>query len=204
MRFKTAIIIAAAALFCLPAWSQDQTSQSQTDQYQVSANLTANLQAETTYAGVTDRPTYSGGVLLNLRYRFRTNLAFEANGGFTTYTQYYEPVAGQEQANIYEGTAAVVYSFRSPAARLRPFVEAGGGILYFSPVATGSTAGGAKVVQGTGVGGLGADWKMNRNFSFRAGYRLLIYKVPSFNVTAQTLNTFTFMSEPYIGLVLRF
>ncbi len=203
MRFKTAIIIAAAALFCAPAWSQDQTA-APTDQYQVSANLTANLQANTTYAGVTDRPTYSGGVLLNLRYRFRTNLAFEANGGFTTYTQYYEPVAGQEQANIYEGTAAVVYSFLSPAARLRPFVEAGGGVLYFSPVATGSTAGGAKVVQGTGVGGLGADWKLNKSFSFRAGYRLLIYKVPSFNVTSQTLNTFTFMSEPYIGLVLRF
>jgi long-subunit fatty acid transport protein len=77
-------------------------------------------------------------------------------------------------------------------------------VLYFSPVATGSTAGGAKVVQGTGVGGIGADWKMDQNFSFRAGYRLLIYKVPSFNVTAQTLNTFTFMSEPYIGIVLRF
>lgn len=203
MRFKTAILIAAVALFSIPAWSQgDQTPQ--TDVFEASANLTANLQGQTSVSGVTDRATYSGGVLFNFRYRFRTNLYAEANGAFTTYTQYYEPVAGQEQANIYEGTAGVVYQFRQQTERLRPFVELGGGILYFSPVATGSTPGGAKVVQPMGFGGVGVDYKMNKAFSFRAGFRELIFRTPSFNVTAQNLNTFSEMSEPYIGLALRF
>jgi hypothetical protein len=202
MRFKTAILIAAVALFSLPAWSQgDQTSQ--TDVFEASGNLTANLQGQTSVAGVTDRATYSGGVLFNFRYRFRTNLYAEANGGFTTYTQYYEPVSGQEQANIYEGTAGVVYQFRQ-TERLRPFVEAGGGVLYFSPVATGSTPGGAKVAQPLGFGGVGLDYKMNKTFSIRAGFRELIYRTPSFNVTAQNLNTFSEMAEPYIGIALRF
>jgi len=203
MRFKTLVLIAAVALSSIPAWSQGEEA-SATDQFEVSANVTANLQGQTSVSGVTDRATYSGGVLFNARYRFRTNLYAEANGGFTTYTQYYEPVAGQEQANIYEGTAALVYEFRQQTQRLRPFVELGGGVLYFSPVATGSTPGGGKVVQPLGVGGLGIDYKMDRNFSFRAGFRELIYRTPSFNVTAQNLNTFSQMAEPFIGIALRF
>lgn len=203
MRFKTAILIAAVALFSIPAWSQGEQAP-QTDVFEASANLTANLQGQTSVGGVTDRATYSGGVLFNFRYRFRTNLYAEANGGFTTYTQYYEPVSGQEQANIYEGTAGAAYMFRQQTERLRPFVEVGGGVLYFSPVATGSTPGGAKVVQPLGFGGVGVDYKMNKSFSFRAGFRELIYRTPSFNVTSQNLNTFSEMAEPYVGIALRF
>jgi hypothetical protein len=201
MRFKTAIILAVLSLFAIPAWSQsDQTPQ----QFEGAVSGTANLQAETSSSGVTDRATYSGGILFNLRYHYRPHLGFEANGGFTTFTQYYQPTSGQEQANIYEGTAAVIYSFRAPETRLRPFVEAGGGVLYFSPVATGSTPGGAKVVQPAGVGGFGVNWVMNKSFSLRAGYRALVYRPASFNVAAQTVNTLTTMSEPYVGIVLRF
>ncbi|HXU49114.1 MAG TPA: hypothetical protein VN727_08700 [Candidatus Binatia bacterium] len=203
MRFKTAVILAVFALLCASqAWSQDE--EAPTDQFEIAANLTANLQGETSTAGVTDRATYSGGVLFNARYRLTEHLYAEANGGFTTYTQYYQPVAGQEQANIYEGTGGIVYEFRPLTQKLRPFVEVAGGVLYFSPVATGSTPGGSKAVQPMGAGGLGIDWKMSRSFSFRAGFRELIYRPPSFGVSAQTLNTFSQMAEPFIGLSLRF
>lgn len=203
MRFKIAIMAALLGLFSIPAWSQ--ADQPQVDQpFEAGGIITANLQAQTSASGVTDRATYSGGALLNLRYHFRGRLWFEANGGFTTFTQYYEPIAEQEQANIWEGTAALVYKFRDPDARLKPFVEGGGGVLYFSPVVTGSTPGGSKVMQPAGVGGFGVDWKMDQNFSFRAGYRVMVYKPASFKVASQTVNTITTMSEPYIGLVLRF
>lgn len=203
MRFKTAIILAVLALLCAaPAWSQDE--EAPVDQFEVAANLTANMQGQTSVSGVTDRATYSGGVLFNARYRLREHLYAEANGGFTTFTQYYEPVAGQEQANIYEGTGGIVYEFRPTTQKLRPFVEVAGGVLYFSPVPTGSTPGGSKVVQPLGLGGVGIDWKMSRSISFRAGYRQLIYRPPSFGVAAQTLNTFSQMAEPYIGFALRF
>ncbi len=207
MRFKTAIIVAVLGLFCVPAWSQsdsnDQTAPLP-QELQAAAIVTANLQGETSASGVTDRPTYSGGLLLNFRYHFRGRLWFEANGGFTTFTQYYQPDFGQEQANIYEGSGGIMYSFRDPDARLKPFFEAGGGVLYFSPVLSGSTPGGTKVLQPMGFGGFGFDWKMDKNFSFRAGYRALVYKPAAFGVASQTVNTLTSMSEPYIGLVLRF
>jgi hypothetical protein len=198
------MILAMLSLFAVPAWSQSDQNAPQSDLWEGAVNLTANLQGETTAAGVTDRATYSGGILFNIRYRFHGNLAVEANGGFTTFTQYYQPVSGQEQANIYEGTAGIAYSFRAPQDRLRPFVEVGGGVLYFSPVATGSTPGGSKVLQPNGFGGFGVDWRKNKNFSFRAGFRGLAYRPPSFNLASQTLSTITVMSEPYVGLVLRF
>jgi len=202
MRFKTAVLLAVFALLCAPARSQDE--ETTVPQFEVAANLTANLQGQTSVSGVTDRATYSGGVLFNARYRLREHLYAEVNGGFTTFTQYYQPVAGQEQANIYEGTGGLVYAFRPETQKLRPFVEIAGGVLYFSPVVTGSTPGGSKTIQPMGAGGLGIDWKMSRSFSFRAGFRELIYRPPSFGVPAQTLNTFAQMAEPFVGLSLRF
>jgi hypothetical protein len=77
-------------------------------------------------------------------------------------------------------------------------------VEFFSVVPSGSTAGGSKVVQPAGLGGVGVDWKINQLFSARVGYRVLFYKPPSFSVTAQTVNTITSMSEPYVGLVLHF
>jgi hypothetical protein len=197
MQFKTALIVAALGLFALPAWSQ-------TGQLNASAVITANLQGQTSASGVTDTATYSGGIVFSVRYHFRAHLDFGANGGFTTFTQYYRPVQAQEQANIYEGTAVAIYNFRDAAVKLRPFVEGGGGVLYFSPVASGSTPGGAKVVQPAVVAGVGVDYKLGARFSARLGYRGLFYKPASFNVASQTVNTITQMGEPYIGLVLKF
>lgn len=197
MRFKIALILAVLALSSLPAWSQDE-------EFQAAANLTANLQSQTNASGVTDTATYSGGLLLNLRYRFHPHLYFEANGGFTTFTQYYQPVASQEQANIYEASGAVIYNFRDPVAKVKPFIEAGGGILYFSPVATGSTPGGSKQIQPAVVAGFGLDYKISPRYSVRAGYRSMFYKPASFKIASQTVNTITEMAEPYIGIVLRF
>ena len=204
MRFKIAIVAAVLGLCSIPAWSQGD-QQPQVDQpFEASVVITANLQAETSASGVTDRATYSGGTVINLRYHYRGRLWFEANGGFTTFTQYYQPNAEQEQANVWEGSGGIVYKFRAPDAKIKPFVEVGGGVLYFSPVVTGSTPGGSKVIQPAGMGGAGIDVRMDPNFSFRTGFRLLAYKPAAFGVAAQTVNTLTTMSEPYIGLVLRF
>jgi len=190
-------MVAALGLFAIPAWSQ-------TGEMNVSAVITANIQGEASASGVTDTATYSGGILFSARYRFRPHIDFGANGGFTTFTQYYRPVESQQQANIYEGTAVVIYNFRDAAVKVRPFVEGGGGVLYFSPVASGSTPGGAKVVQPAVVAGVGIDYKLNERFSARLGYRGLFYKPAAFNVSTQTVNTITQMGEPYIGLVLKF
>jgi outer membrane protein W len=197
MRFKTAILLAVLALCAIPAHSQNSL-------YTASANITGNFQLQASDSGVTDHATYAGGLLLNIRYRFHNNLSFQANGAFTTFTQYYQPSDEQEQANIYEGTATLIYSFKTDESRSRPFVELGGGVLYFSPVDTGSTPGGSKVLQYAGVGGVGVDRKVSEHWSARFGVRVLIYEPPSFNVNLNTVNTFTPMIEPYAGLSYRF
>jgi hypothetical protein len=71
-------------------------------------------------------------------------------------------------------------------------------------VPTGSTGGGQKVVEGAGFAGVGADYRLGSALALRFGYRGVMYKPASFNVAAQTTNTFTIMSEPYVGFVLRF
>jgi opacity protein-like surface antigen len=202
MRFKTAFILAVLALAAGSAWSQEPAP---LDQWEGSAIVTGNHQFKATGDGETDTATNSLGIVFSARYRFRPHLSVEANGGFTTFTQYYEPVSSsQEQANIYEGSAALIYSFRSAKVRLRPFIEAGGGVEYFSPVATGSTPGGSKTVKPSAIVGIGADYRLSPHVAFRFGYRGVFYQPPSFSLATETVNTFTQMSEPYIGLVLRF
>jgi hypothetical protein len=77
-------------------------------------------------------------------------------------------------------------------------------VLYFSPVASGSTPGGSKSVQPAVVGGVGLDWRATQHVALRLGYRGVFYRPPSFGIATQTLDTFTEMNEPYVGLVLRF
>jgi hypothetical protein len=205
MRSKTGIaifVVAVAALWCAPARAQDD--QTPTNQWQISASLTANIQRTATNSGVSDTPTKAGGIVFSARYHYKPRIWFEANGGFTSFTQYYEPVASEEQANIYEGTAAIVYSFKPEEAKIKPFVEAGGGVLYFSPVATGSTPGGSKAPQPSGMAGVGVDWRLSPHLSWRLGFRGLVYKPPSFGIETQTVNTITGMYEPYIGLAIHF
>jgi outer membrane protein W len=197
MRFKTVILLAVLAFCAIPAWSQQSL-------YQASANITGNFQLQSTDSGVTDHATYAGGLMLNIRYRFHNNFSFQATGAFTTLTQFYHPSDEQEQANIYEGTVALVYAFKTDEARTRPFVEAGGGVVYFSPVDTGSTPGGSKVIQYAGLGGVGMDRKVSSHWSVRLGIRALVYKPPSFNIALNTVNSVTPMIEPYIGVAYRF
>jgi hypothetical protein len=203
MRFKIALFLAAITLLAVPAWCQsDDTAPAET--WQISAVGTLNIQPKATNSGVTDTTTKSGGLLFTGRYHWRGKWWFEANGGFTTFTQYYEPVASEEQANIYEGTGGLVYNFKQDEAKLRPFAEFGGGVEYFSPVATGSTGGGQKQVEGAGFAGVGADYRLGSGIALRFGYRAVLYRPPSFGVASQTTNTYTFMSEPYLGFVIRF
>ena len=207
MRFKTALIpatvILALAVSALPALAQNESNLA--SRSSASADFTANLQSEATNSGVKDRASYSGGLMLNYRYQFHGRSSVEANGAFTTFTQYYQPAQTQEQANIYEVSGAYVYRLRGDAARLKPFIEAGGGMILFSPVRGGSTSGGKKQYLPTFLYGGGFDWRVKKKIFVRLGYRGLFYHAPDFHDSPeQTTNTLTHMAEPYIGVVLHF
>jgi outer membrane immunogenic protein len=202
MRFKSVVLVCAAALFtfALPALAQDN------GRSEVSVDFTGNFQKQASGLGITDSPTYSGGFLANYRYHFNDWSAIEVNYDYTRFSQYYYPAGGSiTQANVQEFTLAYVNTLGTkPTARFRPFVEAGTGGLIFSPVAAGSTVSGLTDDRAAFLYGAGVDWRATPRISVRLGYRGLIYKAPDFAVSSQLTNAVTNMSEPYVGVAFHF
>ena len=202
MRFKSVVLVCAVAAlfaFALPVLAQDDARS------EVSVDFTGNFQSQATGLGITDSPSYSGGVLANYRYHFNDWSAIEANYDFTRFTQYYSSGGSITQANAEEFTLAYVNTLGvRPGARIKPFVEVGTGALVFSPVNAGSTVAGLTDGRPVFLYGVGLDYRVMHRISVRAGYRGLLYKAPDFAVSSQLTNAFTNMSEPYVGVAFRF
>jgi outer membrane immunogenic protein len=182
----------------LPALAQGGNSE-------VSANFTGNFQKQSSGQGVTDNPTYSGGLLVNYRYHFNRWSALEVNYGYTRYSNNYS-TGSSTQSNSQEATFAYQFTFGIPRdARLHPFVEAGTGAIFFgSPIAAGSTAGGLSQDRAVFLYGGGVTYRLKGPFSAQLGYRGLLYRTPDFTLTSQFTNATTHRAEPYAGLTFRF
>lgn len=201
MRIKSTLLVCALAVLALalPAVAQDGKSS-------VSVDFTGDFQKQATGLGVTDSPTYSGGVLANYRYQFNDWSAIEFNYSYTRFTQNYFPSGDSiTQANAQEFTLAYVNTLGTkPGARLRPFLEAGTGGLIFSPVLNGSTVDGLTQDRAVFLFGGGAEYRLMPRVSVRLGYRGLVYKAPDFSVPSQVTNATTILSEPYVGVSFHF
>jgi len=199
-RIRSSVLFLLFALFAVPASAQDASHS------EVAVNFTGNFQAQAEGFGVTDRASDTGGALAVYRYHFNKWSAIEVNYSYARFSQSYSPSGGSiTQANAQEFTLAYVNSLGTkPSLRVRPFVEAGTGGVFFSPVAAGSTVSGLTQDRAALLIGAGADWRAFRRVSLRLGYRGLVYKAPDFSVPAQGTNATTILSEPYAGIVIRF
>jgi opacity protein-like surface antigen len=197
MRIRIGLLVAALALLSLPALAQKSNSE-------VSANVTGNFQGQPSGLGVTDTPTYSAGLLVNYRYHFNRWSAVEVNYGYTRFSQLYNS-GTFTQADSHEVTFAYLFTFGIPReARFQPFLEAGTGALFFSPITAGSSTQLPGQNRATLLYGGGVIYKLLGNLSLQAGYRGLVYTAPDFTDPAQVTNTRTQMAEPYAGLTFRF
>jgi len=198
MKTKVGLLLAALALMAAPIFAQGGNSE-------VSANFTGNFQKQASGLGVTDNASYSGGFLANYRYHFNDWSAVEVNYGYTRFSQYYSS-GSITQANAHEATFAYQFTFGIPRdARLRPFLEAGTGALFFTgPISGGSSAGGLGQARPVFLYGGGVEYKLKGPFAAQLGYRGLVYKAPDFTVSTQLTNARTNMAEPYVGLTFRF
>jgi opacity protein-like surface antigen len=198
MRIKVSLILAALALLSLPALAQEGNSE-------VSANFTGNFQKQSTGQGLTDSPSYSGGLLANYRYHFNRWSAVEVNYSYTRFSQIYSSGAFT-QSNVNEATFAYQFTFGVPKdARFRPFLEAGTGALFFSsPIPNGSNAGGFAQDRAAFLYGGGVTYRLKGPVGIQLGYRGLVYRTPDFTVANQFTNATTNMAEPYVGLSIRF
>jgi len=191
-------------VFCpKPLFAQESHSE-------ISADFTGDFPSEATGLSRTDKPTNSGGLLVNYRYDFNDWSAIEVNYDYTHFSQFYGAsgftmASFVTRANVNEATLAYVFTFDKAAdARYRPFVEAGTGALFFSPVPKASTVAGLTQDQAAFLYGGGMDWNVASNVSVRFGYRGLVYRAPDFVVPVQSTNAITHLAEPYVGVVVRF
>jgi outer membrane immunogenic protein len=197
------LVPAIAVIFSLPAFAQEERSE-------VSADFTGDFPAQASGLGLTDKPTNSSGLLVNYRYDFNDWSAIEINYDYTQFSQYYGPprftsASFVTRASANEATLGYVLTFGQPTgARYRPFVEAGTGALFFSPVSKGSTVAGLTQDRAAFLYGGGVDWNAAPNVSVRLGYRGLVYRAPDFVVPVQVTNAMAHLAEPYIGVVVRF
>jgi opacity protein-like surface antigen len=157
--------------------------------------------------GVQDKPTYSLGVLANVRQSFHPWLGYEVNYGYTRYTERYAtpvfPVHVQD--NMHEASGAYLVQGPSiPFLGLQPFGGVGLGALVFLP----TTVGGQKYNQQTRLAFLyefGVNYPiLTSHLGLRLQYRGLSYKTPDFNASLLTTNARRQTSEPSVGAYFRF
>lgn len=155
--------------------------------------------------GIHNRASNTGGLLVGYRYNLNRWLAAEANYGYDRNTQsYLGSTSARVQSNIHQFTGAAVVKLPG-LARIQPYALAGGGALVFDPTGNlGTFAGATREARGAFLYGVGGDYVFTKHISFRAEYRGLVYKAPSFNFASLNTDTWTHLAQPSAGIVFRF
>ena len=157
--------------------------------------------------GITLYPTNTGGVLLSYRYLVTPHSALEANYSFLQHTNYFNdpsfsrtpvPVHTRQQ----EFTVGYVYGLTFK--NFNPFVEAGVGGIFFTPIQEGTEVLGASSNTRIGamIGG-GLAYEISPSFDVRVQYHGLIYKAPQF-VDMFNTNRYELSSLPAVGIAYHF
>ncbi|MGI4829885.1 MAG: outer membrane beta-barrel protein [Janthinobacterium lividum] len=153
--------------------------------------------------------TITTGVLGSYRYLLTPRVGLELNYGFSQDSiKYYAPSVvypnGEVHTKNQELSGAFVYSRNYK--NFNPFVEAGPGVMLFTPILDiGTHESGTK--SSTNVGGIfggGVAYEISPSFDIRAEYRGFVTKTPSFGVTQFETNKYYVISTPAIGIAYHF
>jgi opacity protein-like surface antigen len=180
---------------------------------------------ENEYGVITTQKTQgtslSAGVLGTFHQQFKPWLGYNANLGYTRFTENYSSGSafssktprfpsesdlyqGSIGTNMYETTiAAVAQGPRNN--RLSTFGQFGGGGLWFLPNTHPEAY--SKQVRPAMLFGAGINYKLSDHLGIRAEYRGLFYKSPDFAVSlniAPVSKMFTVTSEPTVSVTYTF
>jgi outer membrane immunogenic protein len=158
--------------------------------------------------GITLNPSNTGGVLLSYRYLLTPHSALEANYSFLQNTNFFNdpsyalgipiPIKTRQQ----EGTVGYVYGLTFK--NFNPFVEAGVGGVFFTPIQEGTaTLDATSNTRIAAMVGGGLAYEISPSFDVRLQYHGLIYKAPQF-VTIFNTNRYELSSMPAIGIAYHF
>jgi opacity protein-like surface antigen len=186
-------------------------AQAQSD---IAASLYGSFGGSTSGNGVQQSPSNAAGVLLELRHLSNPLIGYELTYSYNHNDQTYtEPavscglpcgsattVTKYVPANAHEVTADYIVSV--PIMNMRPFVLAGGGLIFNSP--SGSQSGTGSVTQPVFVYGVGLDYTILPHIGIRGQYRGNVYKAPQLASAFSSTGAFTKTAEPMLGVYLRF
>jgi len=148
------------------------------------------------------------GALISYRFMLTPRGAVEANYAYTQNTILYRapniPNGNQVNNRTQEATAAYVFNFNFH--KFNPFVEAGGGALFWGNIRNLATTTLDVKSQTTIVGlyGGGIAYEISPSFDIRAEYRGIVSKVPNFGNTSLTTNKYYNIYNPTIGVAYHF
>jgi hypothetical protein len=165
--------------------------------------------------GVTQSPSNQAGFLFELHHQSNPLVGYELTYSWNRADQRYSeqaPYCGlvcgpapttQTQyvpANAHEVTAD--WEISAHVLNLRPFLLAGGGVLFNQP--TGSSSGTNSHTAGVLVYGGGVDVGLLPHLGIRGQYRGNVYSAPQLATAYSSTGAFFHTSEPSIGAYFRF
>jgi outer membrane immunogenic protein len=154
------------------------------------------------------KSTLGLGLYLGYRYQLTPNGAVEANYSYSHFTSKFTANACcTYNVRIYTGmqeaTAAYVRTF--PFKKFNPFLEGGGGMLFFTPIGTKTTTYDTEQTYVTTVlfGG-GIAYQLSPSWDLRVQYRGMIFNTPEYGLNYLKTGRRYIMSQPAIGFAYHF
>ncbi len=201
---RNAVILAMTVAVLLPLAAMAQDEQKSEVSLQGMAFFTKSA---TNVNGTSYSATQSGGVLGTYRYHFGPNIAAELAYGFARDTQKYSlsSESFRIQSQVHQVTVGLVVNVAHPK-KFTPYMLVGGGMVLFAPSTnqTNFVTGAQTQGKGAFVYGAGINYPLQKNFSFRAEYRGVLYAPPNFGFGGLSANSITHSAEPSIGISYRF
>jgi opacity protein-like surface antigen len=147
------------------------------------------------------------GALVSYRYLLTPRSGLEANYGFTQNTpNYMTPSPSNINIHVRQQEFSGAYVYTRTYKRYNPFVEAGVGSIFFSPIKDFQTNT-LDVKRTTAIGALfggGIAYELSPSFDIRAEYRGFLAKTPNFGDSNFTTNRYRVLSTPTIGVAYHF
>lgn len=147
------------------------------------------------------------GALVGYRYLLTPRSGIQANYGYAQNTPVYTvPGTLVNQVHVRQQEFTASYLYTRTYKRYNPFVDAGLGAMFFSPVIDFQTNT-LDVKRNTVIGGLfgaGVAYELSPSFDIRAEYRGFLGKTPNFGDSNFSVNRYRVLSMPAVGIAYHF
>jgi outer membrane immunogenic protein len=199
---KTMLLLGALMLSAAAGYAQESRQD-------VSVSGTAAFAPQITGNSVQKNTSMTLGLLASYRYMLTPRSALEVNYGYQQNTQYYF-IAGRSNGGIHtlQQEFSAAYVFNLNFKNFNPFLEAGPGVMFFSPLKDAGTTN-LDAKRNSNIGALfggGVAYELSPSWDIRAEYRGFLVKTPTFSLPQNIFNTnrYEVISTPSIGVAYHF